>query len=106
MAATDHLGPQFYHGTSVASGLDVGDMLTPGHAPMHDISSPDHVYFTDNGGAARKYASYAAGGYKPGMRVFTVQPTGPYEPDPNEWSDDYEAHYRTTSPLRITGVVS
>ena len=105
MTASDHLGPQWYHGTTAASGLDVGDMITPGHTPVHEISSSQHVYFTSNQGAARKYAGNAAGGYKPGMRVFSVEPTGPYEPDPNEWSDEYETHNRSSSPLRITGRV-
>ena len=59
MTASDHLGPQFYHGTTVASGLNVGDMITPGHEAQHDISSPHHVYFTDAQHRAKKWASEA-----------------------------------------------
>lgn len=107
MAATDHLSPgQFYHGTTVASGLGVGDTIEPGHPAAHDISSPHHVYFTDAQHRAKKWAGAATGGYAPGMRVFTVEPTGPYEQDANYESDPgYEMSYQTRHPLRITGRV-
>lgn len=106
MSASDHLGPQFYHGTTMASGLDVGDMIEPGHTAQHEISSGQHVYFTDAEHRAKKWASHAAGGHQPGMRVFTVVPTGPHELDTNWESDpDYEMSYQSRHPLRITGRV-
>jgi hypothetical protein len=106
VSADEHLNPQqFYHGTTAARGLDVGDTIEPGHDANHEISSKEHVYFTNREFRAKKWSSEAAGGYKPGMRVFKVEPTGPYEHDANWPSDDYEASYQTKHPLRITGRV-
>ena len=63
MAAEEHLGPQFFHGSP--ADLEPGQMLTP---------RTGHVYFAGN------KQEPASGNY--GGNVYQVEPTGSYEPDP------------------------
>jgi hypothetical protein len=73
MAASEHLGPQFFHGTT--ADLRAGDTIEPGHGANWEQSSSEHVYFTDSRKAAKGWAK--------GGRVYEVEPTGEYEPDAN-----------------------
>lgn len=110
MAASDNLGPQFYHGT--ATRFRVGDVLTPEGANAHgrfESSEGDHrdkVYFSPQRRAAVNYAWRAAYNRPDGTtipeggHVYGVEPAGDYEEDPYSKGD-----FRTTGSLRVTHYV-
>src|SRR3569623_2518698 len=105
MAPADVLdeGP-FFHGT--VAHLRVGDLLTAGFRSNY---RPDvvmnHVYFTSLGDGAGLAAEIAAeligGGATP--RVYVVEPTGPFENDPNVTDKKFPGNptksYRSSAPL-------
>ena len=102
-------GP-FFHGTIV--DLRVGDALTAGHPSNYRPEVVmNHVYFTalpDGAGlAAELAAELAGGGAEP--RVYEVEPTGPFENDPNVTDKKFPGNptrsYRTGAPLRVVGQV-
>lgn len=102
-------GP-FFHGT--IADLRVGDALTAGHPSNYRPEVVmNHVYFTalpDGAGlAAELAAELAGGGAEP--RVYEVEPTGPFENDPNvtdkKFSGNPTRSYRTGAPLRVVGEV-
>ncbi|MBL5973298.1 MAG: NAD(+)--rifampin ADP-ribosyltransferase [Candidatus Leucobacter sulfamidivorax] len=102
-------GP-FFHGTIV--DLRVGDALTAGHPSNYRPEVVmNHVYFTalpDGAGlAAELAAELAGGGAEP--RVYEVEPTGPFENDPNVTDKKFPGNptrsYRTGAPLRVVGEV-
>nr|WP_030485446.1 NAD(+)--rifampin ADP-ribosyltransferase [Nocardioides aequoreus] len=103
-------GP-FFHGTR--ADLRVGDLLTAGHRSNYRPEVVmNHVYFTalqDGAGlAAELAADLAADDAAP--RVYVVEPTGPYEDDPNVTDKRFPGNptrsYRTRDPLRVTGEVT
>ena len=65
---------EFYHGT--VAGLLPGDLITPGHEPVHAVSRPGRVYFTADPAWALVYACHAmhAGGWQKVARVYEVRP--------------------------------
>ncbi len=72
-------GP-FFHGTK--ADLRAGDLLTAGFRSNYRPEIVmNHVYFTALVGGAALAAELAAGDAAP--RVYEVQPTGPFEDDPN-----------------------
>jgi rifampin ADP-ribosylating transferase len=96
-------GP-FYHGTRAA--LQVGDLLTPGGASNYQAElRMNHIYFTAlvNGAAL---AAALANGSAP-ERVYIVEPTGPFENDPNVTNNKFPGNptrsYRSLEPLKIVG---
>lgn len=103
-------GP-FFHGTT--ADLRVGDLLTPGFRSNY---RPDvvmnHIYFTalvDGAGLAAEIAVELSGdGAVP--RVYAVEPTGPFENDPNVTDKKFPGNptrsYRSSSPLRIVTEVT
>ncbi|MGN8049936.1 NAD(+)--rifampin ADP-ribosyltransferase [Curtobacterium sp. 22159] len=99
-------GP-FFHGTK--ADLQVGDLLTAGFRSNY---RPEvvmkHVYFTALRDGAGLAAELAAGDGRP--RVYAVEPTGPYEDDPNVTDKKFPGNptrsYRSAAPLRITGEVT
>ena len=103
-------GP-FFHGTT--ADLRVGDLLTPGFRSNYrpDIVM-NHVYFTalrDGAGLAAELAvELAEGDNTP--RVYLVEPTGPFEDDPNvtdkKFSGNPTRSYRSKAPLRILSEVT
>lgn len=102
-------GP-FFHGT--IADLRVGDALTAGHPSNYRPEVVmNHVYFTallDGAGlAAELAAELAGGGAQP--RVYEVEPTGPFENDPNVTDKKFPGNptrsYRTGAPLRVVGEV-
>lgn len=102
-------GP-FFHGT--IADLRVGDALTAGHPSNYRPEVVmNHVYFTalpDGAGlAAELAAELAGGGAEP--RVYEVEPTGPFENDPNVTDKKFPGNptrsYRTGAPLRVVGEV-
>lgn len=93
MTASDHLGLQWYHGTS--ADLSPGDYIEPGHTARHVYThgevSGQHVYAAADAGQAGFF----------GHNVYKVEPTGPMEPDPEDvWSMGF---HRSNQPMRITG---
>jgi len=99
-------GP-FYHGTRAA--LVTGDLLTPGGNSNYQ---PDlvmnHVYFTALPNGAGLAAALAKGDGP--ERVYVVEPTGPFENDPNVTNKKFPGNltrsYRSLAPLRIVGEVT
>lgn len=98
-------GP-FFHGT--IADLRPGDCLTAGYRSNYrpDIVM-NHIHFTarvDGAGlAAELAAELVGGGAMP--RVYMVEPTGPFENDPNVTDKKFPGNptrsYRSSAPLRI-----
>lgn len=98
-------GP-FYHGTKAV--LQPGDLLQAGRVSNYvgDLTM-NHIYFT----ALLPGASLAAAlakGEGSGM-VYLVEPSGPFEPDPNVTDKKFPGNltrsYRSTAPLKVIAVV-
>jgi rifampin ADP-ribosylating transferase len=100
-------GP-FFHGT--VADLRPGELLTAGRPSNYrpDILM-NHVYFTalvDGAGLAAEIAAELAPGDAT-PRVYRVDPTGPFEDDPNVTDKKFPGNptrsYRSRSPLRVVG---
>nr|WP_277903973.1 NAD(+)--rifampin ADP-ribosyltransferase [Galbibacter pacificus] len=99
-------GP-FYHGTKAA--LQTGDLLMAGGSSNY---KPDlkmnHIYFTALVNGAGLAAALAKGAGR--ERVYTVEPTGSFENDPNVTDKKFPGNptrsYRSTDPLKIVGEVT
>lgn len=106
----DHVTGPFFHGTKVV--LQIGDHLVSGQASnFHEGRVSNNVYFaalleTAVWGAelATALAGIAQRGY-----VYVVEPTGPFEDDPNVTNKKFPGNvtrsYRTRHPLQIVDVV-
>ena len=99
-------GP-FYHGTK--ADLGVGDLLTAGFPSNYRPEiSMNHIYFTALRDGAGLAAELAPGDGPP--RVYVVEPTGPFEDDPNVTDKKFPGNptrsYRSRDPLRIVGEVT
>lgn len=99
-------GP-FFHGT--IADLRVGDLLTAGYRSNYRPEVVmNHIYFTatiDGAGLAAEIAAeLAKGGAVP--RVYAVEPTGPFENDPNVTDKKFPGNptrsYRSSAPLKVT----
>ena len=98
-------GP-FFHGTK--ADLHEGDLLTAGFRSNYRPEVVmNHIYFTALRDGAGLAAELAAGDGEP--RVYIVEPTGPFEDDPNVTDKRFPGNptrsFRSTDPLRITGEV-
>ena len=88
MAAEEHLGPQFYHGTSAQ--LQPGDMLHPNHVSDEQANNQEHpehsdfVWMTNRLKDADWYARRRTPGGRstgpPTGHVYEVEPTGLHGP--------------------------
>jgi rifampin ADP-ribosylating transferase len=102
-------GP-FFHGT--VADLQAGDLLTPGRPSNYRSEVVmKHIYFTalrDGAGLAAEIASELAPGNPP-PRVYEVEPTGPFENDPNVTDKKFPGNptrsYRSASPLKVVSEV-
>ncbi|QAY77250.1 NAD(+)--rifampin ADP-ribosyltransferase [Sphingosinicella sp. BN140058] len=98
-------GTRFYHGTKAELG--VGDLIVPGFGSNFVERGLKHVYFSAQLDAATWGAELARGEGR--GRIFLVEPTGPFEDDPNltdkKFPGNMTASYRSAAPLRITGEV-
>jgi len=102
-------GP-FYHGTKAK--LAVGDLITTGYVSnFEENRALKHVYFAAQlepaiWGAELSVAYSDDNG--PGY-IYIVEPTGPFEDDPNLTNKRFPGNptqsYRTTEPLRVVGIV-
>lgn len=98
---TELPGP-FFHGTK--ADLPEDALLTAGFRSNYDPEVVmNHVYFTTRIEGAGLAAELAAGDDEP--RVYLVEPTGPFEDDPNVTNARFPGNptrsYRTTEPLRV-----
>lgn len=99
-------GP-FYHGTK--ADLQVGDLLTAGGNSNYKTELiMNHIYFTGLVNGAGLAAALAKGDGR--ERVYIVEPTGPFENDPNVTNKKFPGNptrsYRSEAPLRIVGEVT
>jgi len=99
-------GP-FFHGTK--ADLREGDLLTAGFRSNYRPEvTMNHVYFTALVDGAGLAAELAAGDAAP--RVYRVEPTGPFEDDPNVTDKKFPGNptrsYRSSAPLRVVGEVT
>jgi rifampin ADP-ribosylating transferase len=98
-------GP-FFHGTK--ADLRTGDLLTAGFRSNYRPEIVmNHIYFTALQDGAGLAAELAAGEGVP--RVYAVEPTGPFETDPNVTDKKFPGNptrsYRSREPLRVVGEV-
>lgn len=100
-------GP-FFHGTKAE--LRPGDLLTAGFSSNYRPEIVmNHIYFTalrDGAGLAAEIA--ALDGATP--HVYEVEPTGPFENDPNVTDKKFPGNptrsFRSTAPLRVVREVT
>ena len=106
----DHIEGPFYHGTK--STCEVGDQLVPGHGSnFHEGRVSNNVYFAalvETAVWGAELAIALAGSNERG-HIYVVEPTGPFEDDPNVTNKKFPGNitqsYRTRHPLRISGEV-
>lgn len=94
----------YLHGTKASLG--VGDLLAPGReSNFEDGRTMNHVYFTATLDAAVWGAELASGEGR--GRIYIVEPTGPFEDDPNLTDKRFPGNptqsFRSRSPLRVVG---
>jgi rifampin ADP-ribosylating transferase len=97
---------KFFHGTK--ANLKPGDLIGPGyHSNYGNRKRANFVYFTATLDAATWGAELSVG-EGPG-RIYTVEPTGPFEDDPNLTDKKFPGNptksYRSRDPIRVTGEV-
>lgn len=101
-----HVEGPFYHGTK--AGLEAADLLVPGYGSnFEDRRISNNIYFTATMDAAIWGAELARGDGT--GRIYIVEPTGPFEDDPNLTNKRFPGNptksYRTRDPLRVVGEV-
>ncbi|MBS0479207.1 MAG: NAD(+)--rifampin ADP-ribosyltransferase [Proteobacteria bacterium] len=99
--------PPFYHGTR--ADLSPGDLLVAGRpSNFADDWSASWIYFSATLEAAIWGAELARG--ESPERIYIVEPTGPFEDDPNltdkKFPGNVTASYRSRDPLRVLGEVT
>jgi len=92
----------FYHGTR--ADLSPGDLLEPGkESNFGERKKANFVYLTATLDAAVWGAELALG--EGPSRIYIVEPTGPYEDDPNLTDKKFPGNptksYRSRHPLRV-----
>ena len=105
-----HVEGPFFHGTKTR--FEVGDLLVPAHPSNYQEGRiSNHVYFAsllEPAVWAAELASAFAGNEEPG-RVYVVEPTGPFEDDPNVTNKRFPGNvtrsYRSRHPLVVTDEV-
>jgi len=98
-------GP-FFHGTKV--DLQPGDLLELGYrSNFGERRKANYIYLTATLDAATWGAELAVG--EGTGRIYRVEPTGPFEDDPNltdkKFPDNPTRSYRTREPLRVVAEV-
>ncbi|MGC4057779.1 MAG: NAD(+)--rifampin ADP-ribosyltransferase [Chitinophagaceae bacterium] len=104
--AVSDTGP-FYHGTK--ADLKPGDLLSAGFPSNYKPEvMMNHIYFTALPNGAGLAAALAPGEGR--ERVYIVEPTGPFENDPNVTDKKFPGNptrsYRSSAPLKIVGELS
>ncbi len=98
-------GP-FYHGTK--SAVEIGVELVAGYGSnFQEGRVSNHIYFTalvETAAWGAELATALAGNGEPG-HIYVVEPTGPFEDDPNVTNKRFPGNvtqsYRTRDPVRI-----
>ena len=97
--------PPFYHGTR--ADLQAGDLLTPGNVSNYADRKLSWIYFSASLDAAIWGCELAKGDGR--ERIYIVEPTGPFEDDPNLTDKRFPGNptqsYRSRAPLRIVGEI-
>ena len=98
-------GP-FFHGTK--ADLVAGDLIEPGRSSNFGAGlTANFVYLTGTLDAAVWGAELALGADR--GRIYLVEPTGPFEDDPNLTDQKFPGNvtrsYRTREPLRVVAEV-
>lgn len=96
----------FYHGTK--ADLKPGDLIEPGFNSNYGRrKKASYVYLTATLDAAIWGAELALG--EGSGRIYIVEPTGPFEDDPNLTDKKFPGNptksYRSRNPLRVIGEV-
>ena len=106
----EHVHGPFFHGTKAE--FAIGDELVPGHGSnYHEGRVANHVYFAALLEPAIWGAELAVAlsGGTGRERIYIVEPTGPFEDDPNVTNKRFPGNvtqsYRTRNPMRIVGEV-
>ena len=106
----EHVEGPFFHGTNQA--FKIGDQLVAGQPSNYqDGRVSNHVYFAALLEPAVWGAELAAAltGSDGGGRVYVVEPTGPFEDDPNVTNKRFAGNptrsYRTRHPMRVISEV-
>jgi len=99
--------PRYFHGTK--ADLRPGDLIEPGFRSNYGSGKKAAwVYLTATLDAATWGAELAAGEGR--GRIYVVEPTGPFEDDPNLTDKKFPGNptksYRTRAALRVTGEVA
>jgi hypothetical protein len=99
--------PTFFHGTK--ADLKPGDLIGPGYNSNYgQRKQANFVYLTATLDAATWGAELAFGEGR--GRIYVVEPTGPYEDDPNLTDKKFPGNptksYRSRLPLRVTGEIT
>ena len=105
-----HVEGPFFHGTRFS--FEVGDQLVPGHrSNFQEGRTSNNVYFSalvETAVWGAELATALAGTGERG-HVYVVEPTGPFEDDPNVTNKKFPGNvtqsYRTRHPLRVVGEV-
>lgn len=102
----DHIEGPFFHGTTAA--FEIGDEVVAGRpSNYHEGRVSNHVYFAGLLEPAIWGAELAAAltGRGGRGRVYVVEPTGPFEDDPNVTNKRFPGNvtrsYRTRHPMLI-----
>ncbi len=102
----DHIEGPFFHGTKAT--FSIGDELVPGYGSnFHDGRVSNNIYFSALVESAVWGAELATalGGLAERGHIYVVEPTGPFEDDPNVTNKKFPGNitqsYRTRQPLRI-----
>lgn len=106
-----HVRGPFYHGTAAA--LPPGALLAPGFESNYQQGRvSNNIYFTALPLPAASLAAelaVALTGAEPPGHVYLVEPTGPFEDDPNVTNRRFPGNptrsYRSRHPLRIVAEV-
>ena len=102
----DHVAGPFFHGTGVE--FKVGDLVVAGQPSNHEAGRiSNHVYFAaliEPAVWGAELANARAGRAERG-HIYIVEPTGPFEDDPNVTNKKFPGNvtksYRTPHPMRV-----
>ena len=106
-----HVAGPFFHGTSAT--LAIGDDVVPGRSSNFQAGRiSHHVYFAavlETAVWGAELATTLSGSSGRG-RIYVVEPSGPFEDDPNVTNKRFPGNptrsYRSRHPLRVVGEVA
>ncbi len=106
----EHIEGPFYHGTRRT--FEVDEEIVPGHGSnFHQGRVSNNTYFSalvDTAAWGAELATALAGSEERG-HIYVVEPTGPFEDDPNVTNKRFPGNvtqsYRTRHPVRVVAEV-